>query len=89
MFNQFANFNAENLSSGRSETFAAVIVAVIMFALLALTPKRIKALVVMTAVFCFGAVLINQNKDKAEFIVNPDMRSVPALTEEQAPAKRR
>ncbi len=88
MFNQFANFNAENLSSGRSETFAAVIVAVIMFALLALTPKRIKALVVMTAVFCFGAVLINQNKDKSEFIVNPDMRSVPALTEEQAPAKK-
>ena len=75
LINQFANFTI-----GSTEIFGSVAAGIIVFAILALTPKRIKALLVMTAVFCFGAVLINQNKDKSEFIINPDMK--PVLTTE-------
>ena len=60
MVNQFANFNTDG-TVGSSGTFGAVAVGVAVFAVLALTPKRYKALLVMTAVFCFGAVLVNQN----------------------------
>lgn len=80
--NQFANFNAEG-SVGGSGTFGAAVAGVIVFAILALTPKRFKALLVMTAVFCFGAVLINQNQERSEFVTDPQMRPSLAAAEEE------
>lgn len=74
LINQFANFNI-----GSTEVFGSVVAGLIVFAILALTPKRIKALLVLTVVFCFGAVLINQNQDRSEFIINPDM--TPTLSD--------
>ena len=75
---QFANFNIES-----TEVFSAVVAGVIVFAILALTPKRIKALLVLTVVFCFGAVLVNQNQDRSEFVINPDMVSAPVGDDSQ------
>ncbi len=87
MVSQFANFNTGDSGSG---TYGAVVAGVVVFAILALTPKRIKALLVLTAVFCFGAVLVNQNQDKSEFIIDPDMP--PALVqtaESDVPSEKR
>ena len=77
--NQFANFTGGG--SGSTEMFGSVAAGVIVFAILALTPKRIKSLLVLTIVFCFGAVLVNQNKDKSEFVINPDMPPAFAAAE--------
>ncbi len=81
MVSQFANFNT---GDGGSGTYGAVAAGVVVFAILALTPKRIKALLVLIACFCFGAVLINQNQDKSEFITDPDMPPVLVQTAESA-----
>lgn len=81
MVNQFANFNTDG-TVGSSGTFGAVAVGVAVFAVLALTPKRYKALLVMTAVFCFGAVLVNQNVERSEFVTDPEMKPVLAADAE-------
>jgi len=69
MFNQFANFSSNNLTGTSSETLISLVLGAAIFAVLLLTPKKIKAFVILTAVFCFGAVLVNQNQSKPEFVV--------------------
>lgn len=82
MVHQFANFNTGD-GSGGSETFGAVAAGVIVFAILTFTPKRFKALLVMVAVFCFGAVLVNQNRPASEFLIEPDMPAALAAANEE------
>ncbi len=77
VINQFANFNMDG-AVGSSGTLGAVAAGVSVFAVLALTPKRYKALLVMVSVFCFGAVLINQNMERSEFVTDPDMKTAVA-----------
>lgn len=36
----------------------------------------------MTAVFCFGAVLVNQNVERSEFVTDPEMKPVLAADAE-------
>ena len=81
MVHQFANFNAG--TGGGSETFGAVVAGVVVFCILMFTPKRFKALLVMVAVFCFGAVLANQNRPASEFLIEPDMPAALAAAEEE------
>ena len=81
MVHQFANFNAG--TGGGSETFGAVVAGVVVFCILMFTPKRFKALLVMVAVFCFGAVLVNQNRPASEFLIEPDMPATLAAAEEE------
>ena len=85
MTHQFANFTIG--SSGQTEIFWSVAVGIIIFTILILIPKKFKSLLALIAVFCFGAVLVNQNINGNEFVVYSDNSLLNTKTDDDTNEK--
>lgn len=79
VFEQFANFNSYD---GQSGTYISFVFSAISFAILLLGNKSVRALVTLVAVFAFCAVLLQQNKNKEEFLVSTTASVVPVADED-------
>lgn len=73
MFNQFANFSSATLTTGHSSSYIALSLALVTFALLFFSNKKIRFFFACAAGFAFSAVLMHQNYDKPKFniVENP------------------
>lgn len=74
MFSQFANFSSATLTTGHSSSYIALSLALVTFALLFFSNKKIRFFFACAAAFAFGAVLMHQNYDKPKFniVENPE-----------------
>ena len=67
MFSQFANFSSATLTTGHSASYISLGLALIAFAILFFSNKKIRFFFACAAAFAFGAVLLHQNYEKPEF----------------------
>lgn len=75
MFNQFANFNSATFASGHSSSYISLSLAVLTFAVLFFSNKKIRFFLACSAGFAFCMVLLHQNYDKPEFKVEQSATS--------------